>query len=49
MAKNFFKRLQNTPRIKAIRKKIREHESKGRKLSGEYQRALKSEAKRLKK
>ena len=46
--KNFFKRLQNSPKIKAIRKKRRAHDLKGKKLGAEYRRALKSEAKRLK-
>jgi len=46
---NFLKRVQNTPRVKSIKKKIRDNESKRKKLSREYKRLIKSESKRLKK
>jgi len=45
---NFIKRLQATAKVRAIRKKIRENKSKGKKLSSEYKRTLKSEARKLK-
>lgn len=47
--KNFMKRLQATPKIKSIKRRIKENESKRKKLSSEYKRALKSEGKRLSK
>jgi len=44
---NFIKRLQNSTKVKSIRKKIRDHKTKGKKLSAEYKRALKSESRKL--
>lgn len=46
---NFLKRVQNTPRVKSIKKKIRDNDSKRKKLSSMYKRLIKSESKRLKK
>ena len=46
---NFIKRLQARPKIRSIRKKIKEHKAKQKKLSGDYKRAIKSESKILKK
>lgn len=47
--KNFMKRLQSTPKIKSIKRKIKDNESKRKKLSREYTSALKSEGRRLSK
>ena len=45
---NFIKRLQARPKIKSIRRRIKEAKSKSKKLSGEYKRALKSESRKMK-
>jgi len=44
---NFVSKLQRRPKIRSIRKKIKENKSKAKKLSAEYRRALKSEAKKI--
>ena len=44
---NFMKRVQNSPAMKSVRKKIAENDRKKRALSREYKSKLKSEAKRL--
>lgn len=45
---SFVSKLQRRPKIKAIRKKIREADRKRKQLSNEYRRLLKSEAKKVK-
>lgn len=46
---NFLSRVQKTPKIKAIRLKIKKAKAAHKKLSLEYKRTLKSESKRLSK
>lgn len=46
---NFLKRVQSSTQIKSIRKKIREHEAKRKKLSAEYKRTIKTVSRRLSK
>jgi hypothetical protein len=45
----FIKKLQQQPKVRSIRSKIRKAEVAKKKLSSEYKRALKSEAARLSK
>ena len=47
MAASFVKRLQGTPKMRSVKKKIREHKAKGKRLSADYKRVVKSEGKRL--
>jgi len=44
---NFIARLQRTPKVRSVRAKIRKHKAVGKRLSGEYKRALKSAARKL--
>jgi len=44
---NFVSRLQRTPKVRSVRSKIRKKKAELKKLSGEYKRALKSEARKL--
>ena len=44
---NFISRLQRTPKVRAVKAKIRKHKAAGKKLSSEYRKALKAEAKKL--
>lgn len=44
---NFIARLQRTPKVRSIKAKIRKHKAAGKRLSGEYRKALKSAAKKL--
>jgi hypothetical protein len=46
--KNFLSRLQKTVKIRSIKAKIKKQKAAAKKLSMEYKRALKSEAKKLK-
>jgi hypothetical protein len=45
---NFIARLQRTPKVRAIKAKIRKHKAVAKRLSSEYRRTLKSAAKKLK-
>lgn len=45
----FIKKLQASPRVKAVRSKIRKADAAKKKLSNEYKRVLKSEGSRLSK
>jgi len=45
--KNFLSRVQNTPKMKSIRNKIKKLVAAKKKLSVQYKRTLKSESKRL--
>lgn len=47
MAMSFVKRLQGTPKMRSIKKKIREQKAKAKSLSNEYKRVVKSEGRRL--
>jgi hypothetical protein len=44
---NFIARLQRSPKVRSVRAKIRKQKAVLKKLSGEYKRALKSSAKKL--
>lgn len=44
---NFIARLQRSPKVRSIKAKIRKHKAAGKKLSGQYRKALKSAAKKL--
>jgi len=44
---NFIKRLQRSPRVRAIKSKIRKHKAIGKRLSAEYRRTLKSASRKL--
>ena len=45
---NFVARLQRTAKVRSVRSKIKKKKAELKKLSNEYKRALKTEAKRLK-
>ena len=45
---NFISRLQKRPKVKSVRAKIRKQKAVLKRLSSEYKRALKSEARKLK-
>lgn len=45
---NFIKRLQRSPKVRAIKNKIRKHKAIGKRLSAEYRRTLKSASRKLK-
>lgn len=44
---NFLKQVQSTPKVRAIKKKIKTAETARKKLSREYKAAIKSESRRL--
>jgi len=44
---SFLKRVQNTPKIKAIKAKRRKHDAITKRLGAEYRRLIKSESKRI--
>jgi len=44
---NFLKRVQQSAKVKSVRKKILVEKRKLKKLSGDYKRAVKSEARRM--
>lgn len=44
---NFLKRVQQSAKVKSVRKKILAEKKKLKKLSGDYKRAVKSEARRM--
>jgi hypothetical protein len=44
---SFTRKVQNTPKVRSIRRKIAAHKKVAKKLSNEYKRAISSEAKRL--
>jgi len=44
---SFLRKLHRTPRIVAVKKKIRANKAAAKKLSAEYKRLIKSESKRL--
>jgi hypothetical protein len=44
---NFIARLQRTPKVRSVRAKIRKQKAVLKRLSGEYKRALKSSARKL--
>ena len=46
---SFVAKLQRTPKVRAVRTKIKKNEMERKKLSGEYKRLLKSESRRLSK
>jgi hypothetical protein len=46
---NFLKRVQNTPKVKSVKAKIRKQKAALKKLGGTYRRLVKSESKRLSK
>lgn len=45
---NFLSRLQRSKKVRSVKAKIRSKKAELKKLSNEYKRALKSEAKKLK-
>lgn len=45
--KSFTKRVQSTPAMKSIKKRIKANEAARKKLSGEYKRTLTRESRRL--
>jgi hypothetical protein len=45
---NFIARLQRSPRVRAIRAKIRKQKAIAKRLSAEYKRTLKSASRKLK-
>lgn len=47
MAVSFLKRVQLTPKVKSVKKKIAAKKRELKKLSGDYKRSIKTESKRL--
>jgi hypothetical protein len=45
---NFIARLQKTPKVRSVRAKIRKQKAVLKRLSAEYKRTLKSQARKLK-
>ena len=47
MATSFLKRVHATPKMRAVKKKIKANKATARKLGSEYRRIFKAETKRL--